>query len=182
MIELSGLIEQLSNTCIDTYRVGRLRIEEDARKEEEVLAGGYSYRQVLELVQNGADAIVEATEKPNGLCQEARIEVVLREHLLYVANTGAPLTKEGVETLLHSNLSRKRGNQIGRFGLGFKSLLRLGGRVDIFSSSGSLRFDPARCQQQIREEFGLADDALVVNSRATWHKIHALLGTEQGHI
>jgi len=168
MIELSGLIEQLSNTCIDTYRVGRLRIEEDARKEEEVLAGGYSYRQVLELVQNGADAIVEATEKPNGLCQEARIEVVLREHLLYVANTGAPLTKEGVETLLHSNLSRKRGNQIGRFGLGFKSLLRLGGRVDIFSSSGSLRFDPARCQQQIREEFGLADDALVAGLRLAW--------------
>jgi hypothetical protein len=69
---------------------------------------------------------------------------------------------------LHSHSSPKRGNQIGRFGLGFKSLLRLGGKLDIFSSSGALRFDPDRCQRDIREEFRLPGDAPAPGLRLAW--------------
>lgn len=53
MTNLTTLIQELHDICLATYRAGPLRIKEDAGKEEEVQAGSYRYRQVLELVQNG---------------------------------------------------------------------------------------------------------------------------------
>lgn len=134
MTDLAVLVERLHGNRLAAYRVSPGDIREHAGIEETVLAGGYGYRQVLELVQNGADAILEANEQLERNQQPARIEVVLREQHLYVANTGAPLSEEGVVAFLQSHSSPKRGNQIGRFGLGFKSLLRLGGALDIFST------------------------------------------------
>ncbi len=107
-------------------------------------------------MQNGADVILESCETSNP--QDGRISVLLRSKHLYVANTGAPLSEEGIEALLSSHSSPKRGNQIGRFGLGFKSLLRLNGLIDIFTrSSGNIRFDPKRCRQEIRKKFKIED-------------------------
>lgn len=128
-MDIADLIEAKRQSRLDAYRVARSDIREHAGIEETVLAGGYGYRQVLELVQNGADAILEESEQTPDAQGRTRIEVILHEHHLYVANTGAPLSEEGVEALLQSHSSPKRGNQIGRFGLGFKSLLRLGGAV-----------------------------------------------------
>lgn len=125
MDDLASLIVKDRQQTLETYRIKPAYIREHAGIEDTVEAGGYGYRQILELVQNGADAIVEAID--DGYKCEARIEVVLDEHHLYVANTGAPLSEEGLVALLQSHSSPKRGNQIGRFGLGFKSLLRLGG-------------------------------------------------------
>lgn len=122
--------------------------------EQTVLAGGYGYRQILELVQNGADAILEAQGDALQSSHGNRIQVVVGGSRLYVANTGAPLSRDGLEALLSSHSSPKRGNQIGRFGLGFKSLLRLGGRIDLFTkSSGCIRFDPERCRQELSASF-----------------------------
>ena len=119
--------------------------------EQTVLAGGYGYRQILELVQNGADAILEAHEAGEPPTDGDRIHVLLRDSRLYVANTGTPLSEQGVEALLGSHSSPKRGNQIGRFGLGFKSLLRLGGKIDLFTkTSGAVRFDPRRCRDELK--------------------------------
>lgn len=131
-------------------------IKEHYRIEQTALAGGYGYRQVMELVQNAADAILEAHEEQGAPDDASRICVLLDEKLLYVANTGAQLSLQGVEALLSSHSSPKRGNQIGRFGLGFKSLLRLGGQIDIFTrNSGAIRFDPARCREELRLMFGV---------------------------
>lgn len=165
-MDIADLIEAKRQSRLDAYRVARSDIREHAGIEETVLAGGYGYRQVLELVQNGADAILEESEQTPDAQGRARIEVILHEHHLYVANTGAPLSEEGVEALLQSHSSPKRGNQIGRFGLGFKSLLRLGGQLDILSTSGSLRFDPKRCQSEIRREFKLPEMETSDNSDA----------------
>ena len=49
--------------------------------------------------------------------------------------------------------------EIGRFGIGFKSLLKLGGRVDIVSRTIGLRFDPEDCRRRIRAHLGLPHDA-----------------------
>jgi superfamily II DNA or RNA helicase len=149
------------NTLIDTLREHRLRayeaepglIKEHFGIEEGVLAGGYGYRQVLELVQNGADAILEAHEAGIEQDKSARIEVRLAGSCLYVANTGAPFSEEGIDALLRSHSSPKRGNQIGRFGLGFKSLLRLEGKIDIVSGPMSFSLDPDRCREELREKF-----------------------------
>lgn len=166
--DLTACIENKRQNRLDAYRSEPADIREHAGIEETVLAGGYGYRQILELVQNGADAILEASQLPGGLQQQARIQVVLRERYLYVANTGAPLNREGIEALLQSHSSPKRGNQIGRFGLGFMSLLRLSGLVDIFSADGSMRFDPERCRREIRQEFQLEQDAPVPRLRLAW--------------
>lgn len=133
-------------------------IKEHRGIEQTVLAGGYSYRQVMELVQNGADAILEASPQDDPAFAASRIYVLLNRSRLYVANTGAPLSTDGLESMLSSHSSPKRGNQIGRFGLGFKSLIRIGGRIDLFSQScGALRFDPERCRGELQRDFGVDD-------------------------
>lgn len=153
---MNELIEQLRATRLEGYKVEPDRINEDHGIEETVQAGGYGYRQVLELVQNGADAILEAHEDGLSLEHGSRIHVILRDSKLYVANTGAPLSADGVRALLRSHSSPKRGNQIGRFGLGFKSLLRLGGKIDVFTKAGAaIRFDPERCRRELMETFNV---------------------------
>jgi hypothetical protein len=155
---MKSFLEQLNNATLGAYQNRRRLIAEHHGIEETVLAGGYGYRQILELVQNGADAILEAHEHGNHSTNESRIDVVLRDSSLYVANTGAPLTQDGLDALLSSHTSPKRGNEIGRFGLGFKSLLRLGGKIDVFTrTSGAIRFDPEACRRQIREQFQVQD-------------------------
>lgn len=150
-------INQLRESRVRAYEASPGDIKEHHGIEEIVLAGGYGYRQVLELVQNGADAILEAHEAGTGQSGPARMEVVLANSSLYVANTGAAFSEEGIDALLRSHSSPKRGNQIGRFGLGFKSLLRLGGKIDIVSGPAAFGFDPDRCRQELRERFSVKD-------------------------
>ncbi|MCC7491190.1 MAG: DEAD/DEAH box helicase [Fimbriimonadaceae bacterium] len=146
---------------IDDSRDGRLgayeRVPDDLSEhhgiEETVLAGGYGYRQVLELIQNAADAILEASVDERSEASEHRIEVVLDGDWLYAANTGEPFSPDGVRALLSSHSSRKRDIQIGRFGQGFKSLLRLGGRIDVVSNTAAFGFDPVRCRRELQERF-----------------------------
>lgn len=152
--EMADFLRELNFGTLGAYEKRRSLVLEHRNIEQNVLAGGYGYRQILELIQNGADAILEAHEE--GYEANARILVLLTDTYLYVANTGAAISKEGIDALLSSHNSTKRGNQIGRFGLGFKSLLRLEGVIDIFSRTwGGIRFDPQRCRREIMERFGV---------------------------
>lgn len=137
---MKELIDQKRTERLAAYTAEAGLVREHYNREQTVLAGGYGYRQVLELVQNGADAILEAHETGRSPADGNRVHVVLRDSSLYVANTGAPLSAEGIDALLRADSSTKRGNQIGRFGLGFKSLLRLGGKIDVFTkASGGIQ-------------------------------------------
>lgn len=151
---MKAFLEQLNSKRLRSYDADPGLLKEHFGIEETVLAGGYGYRQILELVQNGADALLEAQERGDVVNGDGRIHVQLRGSQLYVANTGAPLSQEGLDALLRSHSSPKRGNQIGRFGLGFKSLLKLNGRIDVFTrASGAIRFDPERCREELRRKF-----------------------------
>ena len=151
---MDAFLKDLIDQRLRSYEAEPGRLKEDAGREATVLAGGYGYRQILELVQNGADALIEQREQDGVQADAGRIHVRLHDRHLYVANTGAPFTKEGLVTLLSSDVSTKRGNQIGRFGLGFKSLLKLGGRIDVFTRrSGAIRFDPERCHAELCDRF-----------------------------
>jgi hypothetical protein len=155
---MKAFLEQLNRRRLQAYAADPGLLKEHYGIEQSVLAGGYGYRQILELVQNGADAILEAHEHSIPPADGNRILVLLRESRLYVANTGAPLSEEGLDALLRSHSSPKRGNQIGRFGLGFKSLLKLEGRIDLFTRAcGAIRFDPQRCRDELRRQFNVAD-------------------------
>src|SRR4051812_41996681 len=117
-----------SHRVLETYRVDPRLIEEHANGERRITQGGYGDRQVYELVQNGAD---ELLADPGG-----EISVVLTPTHLYCANQGAPITPQGVDTILRMGVSRKRGGQIGRFGVGVKSVLSVSDTPQFFSRTG----------------------------------------------
>lgn len=152
---MQDLVAELVQQRLDAYKKCPRDVREHASIEESVLAGRYGYRQIHELVQNGADAISEMLESQNESKEPRRIDVLLTDNYLYVANTGAPISREGVEALLSSHSSPKRGNQIGRFGLGFKSLLRLGGKIDLLGQNFAFQFDPQRCRSELKHKFSM---------------------------
>jgi superfamily II DNA or RNA helicase len=157
-VALQEVVERHNEGLLKAYSALPSLIKEHHGIEQTVLAGGYGYRQILELVQNGADAILEAHENGAKPVGSDRVHVRLRGSRLYVANTGSALSREGVEALLSSHSSPKRGNQIGRFGLGFKSLLALEGTIDLFTrNSGATRLDPRRCRALLRDRFEVVD-------------------------
>jgi hypothetical protein len=149
---LVAYVEADRKNILHVYRIKPELIREHFGTEQSVLSSGYRYRQIFEVVQNAADAILEAAEAGE---DSGRILVKVTDTHLYVGNTGAPLNKDGVIALLGANSSRKRRNQIGRFGLGFKSLLALGGTIELFSRLVSIRFDPEASQRTIAEELQL---------------------------
>ena len=154
--EVSPLAGFLSDECdarMRAYSAQPRDAIEHFETENDVLSGGYAYRQLFELVQNAADAILEEGRG------RGRIHVCLAPDVLVAANTGAALDKDGIVALLNARSSSKRGEQIGRFGIGFKSLLKLGGSVDIVSRTIGLRFNPEDCRRRIRAHLGLAHDA-----------------------
>jgi hypothetical protein len=151
--ELLAYARQLCEERLAAYNAAPHDAEEHANIELSVLAGGYAYRQIAELVQNAADAVADAAATSGGIGR-----IVIKEDPLglWAANTGAPVDRAGVKALLNAHASGKRAGQIGRFGLGFKSLLRLGGRIDVLSRYVCLRFDPEACRNRIRKHLGLA--------------------------
>lgn len=144
----SRLVTEMAARCLAVYREAPLRVEEDAQQEVAAAEGGYGRQQIHELVQNGADSM---------LASPGRIEVVLTDGCLYVANAGDPFSEKGVETLLSAHLSRKRGEEIGRFGLGFKSVTALSSAPQVFSRTVSFGFDRRRSERLIHDVVPGAD-------------------------
>ena len=128
--------------CLGSYRADPALVREHANIELATAQGGYGHRQLYELIQNGADQLVG---QPAG-----RIHVLLTPRALYCANEGQPVSADGIEAILSSHISLKRGSEIGRFGLGFKSVLGVSSCPQIFSRTASLGFDAGRSQTVIR--------------------------------
>ena len=82
-----------------------------------------------------------------------RVEIVLDivSGALYCANAGRPFSKNGLVALMHAYLSSKRGDEIGRFGLGFKSVLAVTDAPQIFSRSVSFGFNSPDARAAINE-------------------------------
>jgi superfamily II DNA or RNA helicase len=142
---LAQYLVDSNDRSLQSYSAKPEWLEEHAHIEEGIAEGGYGHRQVYELVQNGADAMVHRAG--------GRIEVILTDTHLYCANEGDPIDKSGLEALLGSNMSRKRGDEIGRFGLGFKSVLAVTSQPEFFSKPVSLRFSETYSREQIGRSF-----------------------------
>lgn len=128
------IVDEVEKT-LASYRAQPHRIAEDANGEHFTAHGGYAHRQLFELVQNSADALFAA---PQG----RSILVRLTERFLYCADDGQPVDRPGVTALMFSHMSPKRDpGQIGKFGLGFKSVLGVSDAPEFYSRSGSFRFD-----------------------------------------
>ena len=130
------ILEECERT-LAAYRSQPNLVLEHANHEEDTARGGYATRQLFELIQNGADALAGSGR--------GRIWLRLTDSHLYCADEGQPINQDGVRALMFSHLSPKRGtSEIGRFGLGFKSVLGVTDRPEFFSRSGSFRFDRKR--------------------------------------
>ena len=138
---LEAAIREQTRENLRVYAASPTRVDEDAGQEMNLAHGGYGRRQLLELVQNGADAMLSS---PGG-----RIKVVLTADYLYCANDGEPISEGGIRSLLHAHLSEKRGAEIGRFGLGFKSVLGVTDKPEFYSRPASFGFDAAWSRTQI---------------------------------
>ena len=143
--ELGAYIAEESENTLRSYVEQPKLVVEHANHEADTARGGYARRQLFELVQNSADAL---SGKPDG----GRIEIRLNEDYLYCADDGDPIDRDGVTALMFSHLSPKRGtSEIGRFGLGFKSVLGVTDAPEFFSRSVSFRFDRGRSCERIRQ-------------------------------
>ncbi|OUS94596.1 sacsin N-terminal ATP-binding-like domain-containing protein [Rhodococcus sp. NCIMB 12038] len=136
-------VAELTQLALGTYAYNPARIEEDANGERRIHQGGYGDRQLFELVQNAADELRDL-DRSGG-----RIHVILTEEALYCANEGTPMTPQGADTILRMGVSKKRGGQIGRFGVGVKSVLSVTRTPQFFSTTGSFGFDADWSAKQI---------------------------------
>ena len=140
---LGAYIGQETGKTLEAYRIQPNLVDRDANHEEDTARGGYARRQIFELIQNGADAL----SGTGG----GRIWIGLTSSYLYCADDGQPIDQDGVRALMFAYLSPKRGtDEIGRFGMGFKSVLGVTDTPEFFSRSGSFRFDRQRATVRIR--------------------------------
>ena len=136
-------IHEESEKTLEAYRSQPNLVAEHANHEEDTARGGYAHRQLFELVQNGADAL--------SLSDGGQIWIRLTPTHLYCADEGQTIDEDGVKALMFSHLSPKRGtDEIGRFGLGFKSVLGVTDTPEFFSRSGSFRFDRVSAVKRIQ--------------------------------
>lgn len=144
-------INQQFLSAIAAYSAKPTLIAEHVNHEESIRTGGYANRTLLELVQNAADAMAGADD--GGLGGLGRVEIVLdsASRTLYCANSGRPFSKSGLVAITHAHLSGKRGDEIGRFGLGFKSVLAVSDSPQVFSRSISFQFNSRSARQALAE-------------------------------
>ena len=135
--------------AVASYRANPHLISEHANHEESIRVGGYANRTLLELVQNAADAM-SGIDSDQG-DPAGRVEIVLdtEGRALYCANAGRPFSSNGLTAITHAHLSGKRGDEIGRFRLGFKSVLAISDAPQVFSRSVSFEFNSAAARTEI---------------------------------
>jgi len=141
-------VEQQFQRAIASYQANPDLISEHANHEESIRVGGYANRTLLELVQNAADALSGADEEQAG---KGQVEIVLdlNTKTLYCANAGRPFSKSGLTAVTMAYISGKRGDEIGRFGLGFKSVLAVSDSPQVFSRSVALQFNSSEANRAL---------------------------------
>lgn len=139
----------LRRAVLQSWETSPTRFREDANAEEDLRLGGYRERLLVELAQNAADAAGS----------DGVLSVELVDDELRVANTGAPLTAEGVAALASLRASAKRdGASVGRFGVGFAAVLAVSEEPSVLSTSGGVAFSAERTRQAAAQLPGPAEE------------------------
>ena len=140
---LSDFMTAEADKTLRAYTEQPNLVTEHAHQEHDTAHGGYAHRQLFELVQNSADALANA---PDG----KSILVRLTDDYLYCGDDGKPIDELGVQALMFSHMSSKRNtSEIGRFGLGFKSVLGVTDAPEFYSRPCSFRFDKKHAAERI---------------------------------
>lgn len=137
-------VEALRRAALQAWESSPTRFREDANAEEDLRLGGYRDRLFVELAQNAADAA-----ESGGVLW---LRLGAEGGQLRVANTGRPLTAEGVAALASLRASAKRDTEsVGRFGVGFAAVLAVSEEPLIASTTGSIAFSAARTREAVAD-------------------------------
>ncbi|MGP5218142.1 sacsin N-terminal ATP-binding-like domain-containing protein [Arthrobacter rhombi] len=139
---LSNFVADETESALNAYRARKALIREHSNIEQQIVQSGYGRKQLYELIQNATDALDN---------EGGRIKLVLTADALYCANEGDAFSRAGYTTLMLSHSSDKRDDEIGRFGLGFKSVIQISDSPQIYSRSGSVSWDRARSTRVLAE-------------------------------
>jgi superfamily II DNA or RNA helicase len=132
---LRAYVEERQSIALRTYEINPDLLEEHVGQEDSFRSGGYGTRQVSELLQNAVDALTSSQSA-------GTIEFRLADGALYCANEGVAFSEAGIRSVCMAFLSPKREEDvIGRFGLGFKSVLGITDSPQIFSRTVSFEFN-----------------------------------------
>ena len=146
---LADFIRRQTKSTLASYGSQPNLVREHANQEHDTAHGGYADRQIIELVQNSADALLQAESG----CR--KISIRLAGDRLYCADDGLPVDRSGITALMFAHLSNKRDTAaIGRFGLGFKSVLGVTDAPEFYSRSVSFRFGRKHAKQAIEAVTG----------------------------
>jgi hypothetical protein len=123
-------------TTKHVYRISPQRMFSEYNGETENVKN-YNGRQLLEMLQNADDAASEASGGK-------KVLIRLLGNKLIIANTGYPFSQQGLNSIFHSHLSPKQAmeDQIGKKGLGFRSILSWSSKVTIKSHNLCIAFSP----------------------------------------
>jgi hypothetical protein len=153
--------DEVRERVLDGWTASPVRFREDANAEEDHVLGSYRDRLIVELAQNAADAACRAQVR-------GRLLLALRElngqAVLVAANTGSPLTASGVQALATLRASDKRDDDeaVGRFGVGFSTVLSVSDEPVVVSRTGGVRFSAADTRSLVTERAavspGLAEE------------------------
>lgn len=137
---------ELRRRVLSAWADAPARFREDANAEEDFALGGYRDRVVVELAQNAADAARRAGVP-------GRLLLALDGDRLTAANTGAPLTPQGVESLATLRASTKRDDHgsAGRFGVGFSAVVALSDDVTVDSGGAVVHFCAERARAVVTD-------------------------------
>lgn len=140
---ISEFMARETDRTLRAYKAQPNRATAQANLERDAAQGGYAHRQILELVQNSADAIANSVN-------EGTILVRLTDNYLYCADDGKPIEEDGVKALMFFFMSNNTSIvDTGRFGLGFRCVLGVTDAPEFFSHTGSFRFDRKRASECI---------------------------------
>jgi hypothetical protein len=129
----------------EVYLLSPSRMFAEFNGEEENVKN-YNNRQLLEMLQNADDAASEAQG-------EKKILIRLQGKKLIIANTGYGFSEEGLNSIFHSHLSPKQAmeGQIGKKGLGFRSILSWAEKVTIDSHDLCVGFSKDYSRKVLKE-------------------------------
>jgi hypothetical protein len=145
---------EVRERVLTSWAAAPVRFREDANAEEDHALGGYRDRLIVELAQNAADAAAQADVPGRLLLALRRVE---GHAVLVAANTGAPLTADGVQSLATLRASGKRdADAVGRFGVGFSAVLAVTDEPAVISLAGGVRFSAADTRALVAQAAGYA--------------------------
>lgn len=129
-------LSELERVALKVYEIKPSQLVADKRREQGI-SRDYKGREILELLQNAADAAKKANKR-------GQVHIELSPAGLLIANSGVGFTTGGVKSLQTADLSPKRSKNsklIGSKGLGFRSVLNWSRHPVILSGALHLAYN-----------------------------------------